>query len=136
MNRQHMQELRKIVQRHVDTGGIDTPLNGVSRDFNMNLWECRTSACALGSYVLSDYGKQFLAIPDIEYGDGYIIGARHFDISENESRWLFDPDQYRDMDKDGEPFEPEFEEEDDEPNIEPHEVLARIDKLLENEDES
>lgn len=54
-----LQRLHDVVKAHVDAKGTPVKLNGVERSFNMGEWDCGTSACALGSYALTPYGKRY-----------------------------------------------------------------------------
>ena len=73
------------------------------RDFVMRRWVCGTSACALGWAALEPaFQVEGLAIrnfggagvPVFNRELGYNAGADFFDVSHENSLWLFDPEQY------------------------------------------
>lgn len=99
---------------------VPTRLNGEVRYFNMNTWDCGTSACAYGSYaqsklvdhnhfVFRNFGHSITGIYTVEDKMGsittYESAANHFNISLDESCWLFEPIRYMpDTDEYGEPL--------------------------------
>lgn len=94
--------LRATVAKFVGARGKSVQLDGVARSWNMHWWDCDTSACALGSYALTPFGRKFFRID--EHYDLVLVddpdepniraASKHFHISEEESRRLFMPDQY------------------------------------------
>lgn len=55
-----LNKLLDVVRLHV--GQRRKPVQiapGIKRAWDMEIWDCGTSACALGNYVLSDYGSRY-----------------------------------------------------------------------------
>ena len=94
-----------------------TKLNGISRYFNMDKWDCGTSACAYGSYAQSklvdrehfvfrrmysrtnhsDKSVYYIGTVEDDQDLGLSVmesAATHFGITCEESEWLFDPETY------------------------------------------
>lgn len=104
--------LRATVAKFVGARGKSVQLDGVARSWNMHWWNCGTSACALGSYALTPFGRKFFRVEgqDIKLLDDRDkedteAAADHFHISEEEARHLFMPDQYGASDE-GDPVPP------------------------------
>lgn len=119
---ERLNRLLDVALIHQEHKGIDTPLNGVSRHFNMNRWDCGTSACLMGSYALTEYGKRFFRWDDnTAFREPYLIedssedvcedAAEHFGIERQDACRLFDPVYY-------------------EGPIEPHHAAARVREII------
>lgn len=54
---ERLRQLRDVVNRHVGKKGRPVKLGEHSRRWDMYVWECGSSACALGSFALSEYGR-------------------------------------------------------------------------------
>lgn len=116
--------LRSVVELHKGKRGKPVKLNGVERKWNMHKWDCGTSACALGSYALTPYGRRHFKVRDNgithrETGEpDQIGGAEHFGISDEEGEWIFMPPEY---------LSPDVY---DVMPIAPTKVIAHIDKII------
>lgn len=117
-----LRRLRAVVELHKGSHGSKVQLNGVRRSFNMHWWDCGTSACALGSYALTPYGRRHFELSGnwIEHREsgrsGDMGGAYHFGLSEEEADYLFIPSGYG-------------VEEEDTP-IAPYKVVRHIDVII------
>lgn len=96
--------LRGVVELHKGQRYRPVKLNGDRRSWNMHHWDCGSSACALGSYALTPYGKRYFYFDgqtpvNLETGaEADDAGADHFGLSPDESRYLFFPEFYQDAD--------------------------------------
>lgn len=92
-----LKRLRGVVELHKGKRGKPVKLNGISRSWNMMNWDCGTSACALGNYALTPYGKRHFGWPTA----GGIVekttqldasrgAAAHFGIRHREAVYLFE----------------------------------------------
>lgn len=92
--------LRGVVELHKGQRYRPVKLNGERRAWNMLNWDCGSSACALGSYALTPYGKHFfhfegpVPINSETDAEEEQAGADHFGISKDEAWYLFIPDAY------------------------------------------
>lgn len=120
MNIQRLEDLRQVITLFAKAEyNARVKLNGIERRWDMTIWDCGTSACALGSYALSDIGKanNFPIQVITTTSDGAMIDASidHFDINVQTAHELFMPSRYT-------------KNQDD--YISPRAVLDRIDLLL------
>ena len=126
-NKTRLNRLRRLYETvglHVGQRGKPVKLNGEHRGWDMNQWECGSSACALGCYALTPYGKRYFTILGVKadeeakngmdydgppapflkthiknmvsFSDVETIpgAAKHFGITHDEAEWLFMPDAY------------------------------------------
>jgi len=126
-----LKRLRDIVELHKGQRGKPVQLNGVSRSWDMYEWGCDTSACALGSYILTPYGRKYFVFDDLgepvlkdDSREGPIGSAsKHFDLTEDEVEWLFMPRHYGIYDNEASIY-------DIKASIPPSRVIKRIDFLI------
>lgn len=138
---ERLQELHRVAELHAAVNG-DKPvkLNGESRKLDMHLWACETSACLLGSYCLTDMGKQYFRMAIVvgprytprlingnDMEDPMELAADHFGITYRDSQILFDPSEYEDHECD---FTEVDEDEDSEAPILASAVLERTREIL------
>lgn len=134
---ERLRNLLEVVRWHQQAKGEPVKLNGVTRCWNMQNWDCETAACAFGSYALSVYGQEFFE-PRLIYrsvfGTGLtlhdfqprgfdpskeepratcVVAVEHFGITLDEAEWLFNPGDYHTPS-----------------DIPPHKVIRRIKAVM------
>jgi hypothetical protein len=97
---ERLNKLIEVVQLHVGKRGKPVQLNGVSRKWNMDTWDCGTSACALGSAALTPwFRRRGLTIkdytPSCKGENGLFAAVNFFGISYTEADSIFSPSHYR-----------------------------------------
>lgn len=120
---ERLRKLRAVVNKHARAHGRAVRLDGVTKGWDMQVWCCNTSACALGSYALTPEGRKYFRMIDVngrdidlrgpQGGNAIAAAARHFGISESNAYRLFIPGAYPDPH-----------------DITPKQVLKRIDELI------
>lgn len=113
---ERLYRLRDVVSLHIGKKSRKVKLDGSWRAWDMDSWDCGTSACAFGCYALTPYGRRHfnrkvcsgevvaisLKLPKnvrLEHPHGIalsntVVAAVHFGITEGEAGWLFLPTEY------------------------------------------